>query len=79
MPSSSFRFIPESIRWLRLNGGTDTAMDILRRVAEVNGKDLHEIKLAPPPVSVEERKANPLDLARPKRMLIQSITLSFAW
>eukprot|EP00794_Sanderia_malayensis_P018704 gene18704-20592_t len=40
------KFIPESIRWLCLNGRTEDAMEIIKRIAKVNGRPAPDVKLA---------------------------------
>eukprot|EP00794_Sanderia_malayensis_P010688 gene10688-11824_t len=41
-----FKFIPESIRWLCMNGKTEDAMEIIKRIAKVNRRPVPDAKLA---------------------------------
>ena len=73
------RFVPESIRWLRLNGRIEDARTILKRIARFNSKDVNYI-------DVEEIKDEPfqglkyiLDLFRPRTVAVQSLIHGYAW
>ena len=57
------RFVPESPRYLAVNGKTEQAAEILRQVARENGRELPAFRLAPPAApGVKSRSA---DLLRP--------------
>jgi len=72
-------FVPESIRWLRLNGRIEDARSSLTRIARFNKKDVNYI-------DVDEIKDEPfqglkfiLDLFRPQTVAIRSLIHGYAW
>jgi len=74
-----FRFIPESVRWLNLNGKGDEAMMVLRRIAKFNNKEIsNEITLIPPKQD-ENSSGSLLDLFRSLRMAKQTLVQFYAW
>ena len=42
----SNRFVPESVRWLRVNDKLEEAEDILQNIAKVNGRPKPSVKLS---------------------------------
>ena len=73
------RFIPESVRWLNLNGKGDEAMKILRRIAKFNKREIpNEITLKCS--SKEENSSGSLlDLFRPLCIAKQTMVQFYAW
>ena len=76
----SFRLVPESIRWLRLHGGIEKAMDILRKIARINKKELSDlVKLPPLSEKVSQHKSSLIDIFRTKRLVMQTLIQGYAW
>ena len=76
----AFRFIPESVRWLNLQGRKEEAMKILRRVAKMNKKQIPDnVTLKAPRIDASSEKARPLDLFRPMKMGLRTIIQAYAW
>ena len=74
------RFVPESVRWLNLNGQTEKAMAILRRIAKFNKRTIPDhVTLKPATVEGVQEKASPLDLFRPPKMALRTAVQAFAW
>ena len=73
------RFIPESVRWLRIQGRLDDATEILRKVAKMNKKEFPAVKLAPVTERGTTLKASPLDIWRPRKMALKTLIQGFAW
>lgn len=74
-----YKFIPESVRWCRVNNKLDQAENILRDVAKRNGKPWPNVKLSPPPKSSSERHASFIDLFTPNKMCVSTLVQCFAW
>jgi len=75
-------FVPESMRWLRLQGRHADVIKILKKAAKVNGKVLPDgVELKPLQNSnIEKSKTGSvLDLFRPLRMLLFSTVQGFGW
>eukprot|EP00794_Sanderia_malayensis_P010680 gene10680-11814_t len=74
------KFIPESIRWLCLNGRTEDAMEIIKRIAKVNGRSAPDAKLAEIEKDNNEKSSgNILNLFRPMKMAVSSFIQGYAW
>ena len=71
--------IPESTRWLHVNGRTDEVVAIFRRIAKVNGKELPDITLKPVPMDCSPGLTHYLHLFKPKKIAIRSLIQGFAW
>ena len=78
---TSSSYIPESMRWLRLQGRHADVITILKKAARVNGKTLPEgLELETlPKSSITANKGSVLDLFRPLKMLSFSSVQGFAW
>ena len=70
------RFTPESIRWLRLNGRTEEATEILKKIAKVNKRPFPNARLKP---LDQEHGPSPLDLFRPLHMFIRSAIIGYVF
>ncbi|XP_057314092.1 solute carrier family 22 member 3-like [Hydractinia symbiolongicarpus] len=75
-----FKFIPESVRWLRLHGKVDEAMNILENIAKWNKREIPSgVRICSAPKSVEAHKSSPLDLFKTRRMAIKTLTQGYGW
>ena len=74
-----FSFIPESTRWLRLNGKSQQAIDILKRIAKFNKKDVPDFDLVAVEQDTSKGKSHFVDLFRPKKIAIRSLIQGYAW
>lgn len=72
-----FKFIPESTRWLHLHGRTDQAIEIYKKIAKFNKRELPDIKLAK--IDLPEDSGNILNLFRPRKMTWSSLIQGYAW
>jgi len=73
------KFIPESVRWLNLKGRREQAMEILRRIAKFNKKEIpDEITLKSQKVQGQSSSSF-LDLFKPFRMAMQTLVQFYAW
>lgn len=68
-----YKYVPESIRFLRCRGRLDEAMDILKLIASRNGTTLPNNVCIEPPPATKNDKASPLDLFRTPSMACRSI------
>jgi len=73
------RFIPESIRWLNVNGKGDEAMKVLRRIAMFNNKEIPSEITLKSPIKEGNSPGSYLDLFRPLRMAKQALVQFYAW
>ena len=73
----SISLIPESVRWLRLNGRIEEAEEILRKVARRNKQPWPNAKLSAPTKTVETVSAKYLFV--PTKMCISTLIQVFAW
>ncbi|XP_057304312.1 uncharacterized protein LOC130641507 [Hydractinia symbiolongicarpus] len=75
-----YKFVPESVRWQRLNGKDEQVAECFRRIARWNKKEI------PEGVQVERRSSNdishhasPLDLFVHRKIAIQTLVQGYAW
>ena len=76
---SPTRFIPESIRWLHLNGKTDEVMMILKKIARINGKELPDFKLDEVKQDASAGLQHYKHLFKPKKIAVRSLIQGYAW
>ena len=73
-----YKFVPESVRWLRLKGRVNDALVIIQNIGKVNGKILDvNVTLSVPPV--KKTVTSPLDIFHSKKMILNTIILFFAF
>ena len=72
----AFRFIPESVRWLLVQGRKREAKAILENVAKLNKKPMPDEDLLVP--TVVSNKGF-LELFKTRKLAIISIILNYAW
>ena len=71
--------VPESIRWLRVNGKTIEAEDVLKRIAKRNKRDWPvNVNLAPT-VSENNKSVSVKYLFYPFQMAVSTLIQMFAW
>ena len=79
MTVAIFSLVPESIRWLRVNGKTKEAEDVLKRIAKRNKKDWPvNVKLAAPSIK-NNQTVSAKYLFYPFKMTISTLIQMFAW
>ena len=76
---TTYRFVPESVRWLRLKEKTDEALEIFQRIAKWNKSQLDSsITLSKVVGDTEiDEKTSPADLFRPKEIAGTTLLLMF--
>ncbi|XP_066923326.1 solute carrier family 22 member 13-like [Clytia hemisphaerica] len=73
-----WKFIPESIRWLRLKNRMEDALQVFERIAKWNGKETStNEELAP--LKDTTHKSNPKELFNTNKRRRKTILLGFAW
>ena len=70
------RFIPESVRWLLVNGRKEEAREILTNVARINKRDMPSDELQVPATTVNNGF---LDLFKTWKLAKLSIIQLYAW
>ena len=74
-----YSLVPESIRWLRVNGKTNEAEDVLKCIAKRNKKDWPvNVNLAPT-VSENNKSLSVKYLFYPFQMAVSTLIQMFAW
>ena len=71
------RYIPESIRWLRVKGRLEEAKAVLAEVARVNGRPIPEEELMPS--AEQSSNASFIDIFRPFVLGINTLIQCFSW
>lgn len=64
--------VPESVRWLLVNGQVDRAVKILKRIASVNGKKLSEKSIEMMHLNYSATKANQIEKQNNKNPLLRT-------
>ena len=72
-----FRFVPESIRWLRVNDRLEDAEKILIETARINGKPPPKVTLTA--ANQEHAQGTYADLFRPWSMCRDTLIQNYAW
>lgn len=76
----AFKFIPESVRFLRVKGKMEELMTTFQRMASWNGRTIpSNITIAALPSTVADHKSNPFHLFRTKRLAMKSLIQTFAY
>ena len=74
-----YKFVPESVRYLRVKGRVDEAMLTFKRIAYWNKTELlPNVTIETVPENITNHKSSPLDLFRTTNMAYISIVLSFS-
>lgn len=74
------RFIPESVRWLRITNQSEKALAILRKVAKFNKKEFPEVTLRPVERAGNgDKHSSIIDIFRPCKMAVKSIIQGYTW
>ena len=74
-----YRLVPESIRWLQLNGRTEEANQILRKIAHCNKKELPSNIILSSPNVTSKSKSKLFDIFRTRKMALQSSIQIYIW
>ena len=72
------RFIPESVRWLNLNGKKEKAMEILRKIAKFNMKEIPS-NVTLKGQSKEVASGSYIDLFKTWSIAKETIVQFYAW
>ena len=73
-----YKFVPESVRWLRLKGRFNKALEVFETIADWNGKQMNpNAKIAR--VAVVKDSTSPMDLFRTRRLAFKTLLQGFAW
>ena len=72
-----WRYVPESLRWLRIQGQTQQVEEILRKVAHYNKTHFPNAKLVP--AEKEGPQGTMGDLFRPRSMLVSTLLQNGIW
>lgn len=77
----TFRFLPESVRWLLARGRKEEANAILRDVAKENKVELSEeiLESLSDEPSASKETASVLDLLRYRRLCLRTLNIFFCW
>lgn len=70
------RFIPESVRWLLVNGRKEEAREILTNVARINKRDMPSDELKVPATTINKGF---LDLFKTWKLAKLSVIQLYAW
>ena len=79
MTTFLLRLIPESPRWLLVNGREDEARHVLEGMARDNGTQLPPCELKRPESHSKERSVSMVDLLRGRNIRHRTIVLFWAW
>lgn len=73
------RPVPESARWLILNGKKDQVLEVLKRIARINKRQLPEIGIAS--INKETRPGfkHFIRLFTPRKIAIRSLIQGYGW
>lgn len=72
-----FRYFPESIRWMRVNGKLGEAEELLKSMAKINGKPEPHARLRKE--SQTHKTATFLHLFYPLQIFVQTVIQALAW
>ena len=72
-----YKFVPESIRWLRLQGKTEKMMEILQRIAKWNKKEIpSDVCITPADRLIH---SSPKDLFCSRKIAVSTCVQGYAW
>ncbi|XP_065062349.1 organic cation transporter-like protein isoform X1 [Rhopilema esculentum] len=74
-----FLAIPESARWLHVNGRNDEALAIFRKIAKCNGKELPEVQLKKIEEDCSTGIKHYLYLFKPAKIATRSLIQGYTW
>ena len=75
-----FKFIPESVRYLRVKGEVEELNKTFQRIARWNKKEIpSNVTIAPLPSTVSDQKSNPLHLFRTPSLASKTLIQTFAY
>ena len=73
------KFIPESIHWLHLQGQNDKVMDIARKIAKWNNRNLPTCIELSAPDNILAKRTSTVDLFRTRTIAIKSLVQAVIW
>ena len=74
-----YKFVPESIQWLKLHGNTDDVINIISRIVEWNKKELPDNIVISSEEETSNHKSTPIDIFRTRKLAIQSLIQGYLW
>lgn len=74
-----YKFIPESLVWLQMQGRTELILDNLKRIGVWNKRPLPDNVFILPPTEQGEHKSNPLDLFGTRKLALHSLIQFYSW
>ncbi|XP_065064344.1 solute carrier family 22 member 3-like isoform X2 [Rhopilema esculentum] len=74
----SWRYVPESVRWLRMKGRLDEAMQVLKEIARANKRDISNMEIIPVENNFNS-KSTIADLFRSPVLALYTAIQIFAW
>ena len=73
-----YKFVPESVRWLRLQGKTERMMNIFERIAKWNKKTI-PTDVSIEPVAGNSHKSSPKELFQTRKTAVSTCIQGYAW
>ena len=75
-----WKFVPESIRWLRLKGRITEALEVFQRIGKWNGKEMDtDVTLAPLQQDTTSHKTNPMELFKTSEIRRKILPMGVIW
>lgn len=75
-----YKFVPESVRYLRVKGELDEALDVFKLIARWNRVDFpSNLTIEPPPAIIKHHRSTPLDLFRTPSIAFKTVIQGIAY
>ena len=75
----SFRYTPESLRWLLVRGKTEEAVDLCKNIARINKKEVAEGELNLEGIEVGQRLGDLRDLFGTRSIAKKTLIMWYLW